>query len=192
MPQASVLQQIQIGFHNTRTAMPPSALLRRTKVEAVPVAQGPVCLRWRHCFTRSTGPGMHPFSPSCAPSSTSSTAAQPTPQLFCIHPGQAHALVVPAGSELFCSHGSLLLHSGPQGLVDGAPSLQWQLSTGQRWRENAQKFNASFITSSAVNVRFEWPFSSESFGSLIQKSPSVCGADINAVPLHRRHSGSRR
>jgi hypothetical protein len=43
-------------------------------------------------------------------------------------------LVVPAGSELFCSHGSLLLHSGPQGLVDGAPSLQWQLSTGQRWR----------------------------------------------------------
>jgi hypothetical protein len=68
------------------------------------------------------------------PLSTSSTAAQPTPQLFCIHPGQAHALVVPAGSELFCSHGSLLLHSGPQGLVDGAPSLQWQLSTGQRWR----------------------------------------------------------
>ncbi|MDH1702226.1 hypothetical protein [Comamonas terrigena] len=77
---------------------------------------------------------MHPFSPSCAPSSASSTAAQPTPQLFCIHPGQAHALVVAAGSELFCSHGSLLLHSGPQGLVDGAPSLQWQLSTGQRWR----------------------------------------------------------
>lgn len=77
---------------------------------------------------------MYPFSPSCAPSSTSSTAAQSTPQLFCIHPDQPHALVVPAGSELFCSHGSLLLHSGPQGLVDGAPSLQWQLSTGQRWR----------------------------------------------------------
>ncbi|MBV7418541.1 hypothetical protein KW830_08725 [Comamonas sp. CMM03] len=74
------------------------------------------------------------LSPSSAPSPTSSTAAQPTPQLFCIHPGQAHALVVPAGSEVFCSHGSLLLHSGPQGLVDGAPSLQWQLSTGQRWR----------------------------------------------------------
>ncbi len=69
-----------------------------------------------------------------ASSSASPAAAQPTPQLFCIHPGQAHALVVPAGSELFCSHGSLLLRSGPQSLVDGTPSLQWQLSTGQRWR----------------------------------------------------------
>lgn len=60
--------------------------------------------------------------------------AEVAPQLFCLHHGQHHALTVTAGSELFCAAGSVLLHSGPQGLIDGAPSLQWQLSTGQRWR----------------------------------------------------------
>lgn len=68
------------------------------------------------------------------PTSTTAAAAEPAPQLFCIHPGQPHVLTVPEGSELFCTSGSLLLHSGPQGLVDGTPSLQWQLSTGQHWR----------------------------------------------------------
>ena len=73
---------------------------------------------------------LHPV-PSCTPPHASAEVA---PQLFCLHPGQHHALTVTAGSELFCTDGSVLLHSGPQGLIDGAPSLQWQLSTGQRWR----------------------------------------------------------
>lgn len=51
-----------------------------------------------------------------------------------LHPGQSHAVAVSAGSELFCTTGHVLLHSGPQGLIDGLASMQWQLSTGQRWR----------------------------------------------------------
>lgn len=70
------------------------------------------------------------FAPSCTPTDPPLLP----PQRLHLRPGSPHGVVVPAGSELFCTQGTLQLYSGPQGLVDGSIQLQWRLATGQRWR----------------------------------------------------------
>ncbi|MRT19584.1 hypothetical protein FYM52_04360 [Comamonas sp. CAH-2] len=48
--------------------------------------------------------------------------------------GLPHSLALPAGAEVFCASGQLLLQTAQLGGLDGGPSLSLRLHTGQSWR----------------------------------------------------------
>ena len=48
--------------------------------------------------------------------------------------GGSHALMLAGGAELFCINGPLMLNTSPLSGIEGTPSLQIRLHTGQSWR----------------------------------------------------------
>lgn len=54
--------------------------------------------------------------------------------LYRLPHGLAHSLALPAGAEVFCASGQLLLQTTPLGGLDSTPSLSLHLHTGQSWR----------------------------------------------------------
>lgn len=56
------------------------------------------------------------------------------PTLFRIPHGHPCSLALPAGAEVFCASGQLLLQTAPLGGLSDSPSLSLHLHTGQSWR----------------------------------------------------------